>query len=78
MTRRDPHSYNDDAQVETESFAQNAEPDLYCGIGGSANMYGRVFSSETGAAAGANYQKNMDYYTQLAKLQFASGVQRTG
>lgn len=63
--------------IETESFAQNAEPDLYRGIGGSANMYGRVFSSETGAVAGANYVNDMDYYTQLAYLQFASGVQRT-
>ena len=33
--------------VETESFAQAAELDLYRGMSGSANMYGRKFSSET-------------------------------
>lgn len=63
--------------VETESFAQSADVDLYRGILGSANMYGRTFSSETGAVSGANYQYDMDYWTQLAYLQFAEGVSRT-
>ena len=63
--------------IETESFAQSADVDLYRGILGSANMYGRTFSSETGAVSGANYQYNMDYWTQLAYLQFAEGVSRT-
>ncbi|MFV0399291.1 MAG: glycosyl hydrolase [Oscillospiraceae bacterium] len=63
--------------IETESFAQVADADLYRGILGSANMYGRVFSSETGAVAKHNYYYNMDDWTQLCYLQFAEGVSRT-
>ncbi len=70
-----PARYLDD--VETESFAQAADIDLYRGMLGSANMYGRIFSSETGAVPGRNYYYNMDDWTQLCLLQFAGGVSRT-
>ena len=70
-----PARYLDD--VETESFAQAADVDLYRGMLGSANMYGRIFSSETGAVPGRNYYYNMDDWTQLCLLQFAGGVSRT-
>ena len=63
--------------IETESFAQTAEVDLYRGESGSANMYGRLFSSETGAVHGHNYYYNMDTWTQLCNLQFAEGINRT-
>ena len=63
--------------IETESFAQVADIDLYRGILGSANMYGRPFSSETGAVRYGNYLFNMDDWTQLCYLQFAGGISRT-
>ncbi len=63
--------------IETESFAQTADVDLYRGMLGAANFYGRPFSSETGAVYGHNYYYNMDTWTQLCWLQFAEGVVRT-
>lgn len=63
--------------IETESFAQTADVDLYRGLSGSANMYGRIFSSETGAVFGHNYYYNMDTWTCLCFLQFSEGVNRT-
>lgn len=63
--------------VETESYAQNADIDLYRGMLGSANMYGRLFSSETGAVHGHNYVFDMDTWTQLCYIQFAEGINRT-
>ena len=63
--------------IETESFAQVADVDLYRAMLGSAHMYNRPFSSETGAVDGGNYVFNMDDWTQLCLLQFAAGVNRT-
>jgi hypothetical protein len=63
--------------VETESYAQCGEIDLYRNMLGSANMYAKPFSSETGAVRRRNYYYNMDDWTQLAYLQFAVGVVRT-
>ncbi|WP_327672842.1 MULTISPECIES: glycosyl hydrolase [unclassified Streptomyces] len=63
--------------VETETFAQNGDLDVYRGMLGSAHMYGRPFSSETGAVGGRNYYYDMDYWTRIAYLQFAGGVNRT-
>lgn len=63
--------------IETESFAQVADIDLFRGMSGAAHMYGRTFSSETGAVRGRNYYYNMDDWTQLCYLQFAEGVSRT-
>ncbi len=63
--------------IETESYAQNADVDLYRGLLGSANMYGRLFSSETGAVPGRNYYYGMEDWTNLCCLQFVNGVNRT-
>ncbi|MBE2320727.1 hypothetical protein DVA67_032510 [Solirubrobacter sp. CPCC 204708] len=62
--------------VETETFAHNGDLDTYRGMLGSAHMYNRPFSSETGAVGGRNYYYDMDYWTQLSYLQFAGGVNR--
>lgn len=63
--------------VEIESFAQLADIDLFRGLSGSAHMYNRPFSSETGALYARNYYYNMDDWTQLCWLQFAEGINRT-
>ncbi len=63
--------------IETESFAQVSDIDLFRGQSGSANMYGRPFSSETGAIYAYNYYFGMDEWTQLCWLQFAEGINRT-
>lgn len=63
--------------IETETFAQTADIDLYRGMLGAANYYGRPFSSETGAVGGHNYYFNMDTWTQVCYLQFVMGVVRT-
>lgn len=75
--------------VEVESFAQNGDVDLYRGLLGSANVYGRTYSSETGAyeigyepetgkvLTGYNFIFDMDFWSQLTQLQFAAGVSRT-
>ncbi|NSL43360.1 hypothetical protein HO151_03945 [Streptomyces sp. 8P21H-1] len=63
--------------VETETFAHNGDLDVYRGMLGSAHMYGRPFSSETGAVGGHNYYYDMDYWTRLSYLQFVGGVNRT-
>lgn len=63
--------------IETESFAQLADVDLFRGMSGAAHMYGRPFSSESGAVFARNYYYNMDQWTQLCWLQFAEGVNRT-
>lgn len=70
-----PAKYLDD--VETETYAQNGDVDLYRGLLGSANMYDLPFSSETGAVFGRNYHYNADYFTRISYLQFAMGVNRT-
>ena len=63
--------------IETESFAMSANIDLYRNELGSANMYNRRFSSETGAVPGRNYYYDMYDWTQLVYLQFVNGVNRT-
>ena len=63
--------------IETETFAQTADVDLYRGMLGAANFYNRPFSSETGAVGGHNYYYNMDTWTQVCYLQFVMGVVRT-
>ncbi len=63
--------------IETESYAQVADLDLFRGMFGSANFYNRLFSSETGAVRNRNYYYNIEDYTQLCYLQFAGGVNRT-
>lgn len=62
--------------VETETIEFSGEFDLLRGMLGGANMYGRPFSSETGATFGRNYWYDTDYFTQLSYLYFANGVSR--
>lgn len=63
--------------VETETFAHNGDLDVYRGLLGSAHMYDRLLSSETGAVGGRTYYYDMDHWTQISYLQFAGGVSRT-
>nr|WP_300050499.1 glycosyl hydrolase [uncultured Nocardioides sp.] len=62
--------------IETETFAHNGDLDVYRGLVGSAHMYDRPFSSETGAVGGRNMFYNMDHWTQIALMQMAGGVNR--
>ena len=63
--------------IETESFSEVSDVDLFRGQSGAANMYGHLFSSETGAVKGYNYYFTMDSWTCLCYLQFSEGVNRT-
>ncbi len=62
--------------VETESLEFASQIDSYRGLAGTAHIYNRLFSSETGATL-ANYKKPLDFYTQIIYTQFAAGVART-
>jgi hypothetical protein len=62
--------------VETESLEFASQIDSYRGLAGTAHIYNRLFSSETGATL-ANYKKPIDFYTQIIFTQFAAGVART-
>lgn len=62
--------------IETESLEFASQIDSYRGLAGTAHIYNRLFSSETGATL-ANYKKPLDFYTQIIFTQFASGVART-
>lgn len=63
--------------VETESLEFGNELDSYRGLAGAAHVYGKRYSSETGAEAFSNYVRNSNYYRQMIYLQFASGIQKT-
>ena len=58
--------------VETESLEFASQIDSYRGLAGTAHIYNRLFSSETGATL-ANYKKPIDFYTQIIYTQFAAG-----
>jgi hypothetical protein len=62
--------------IETESleFAGQIEP--YRSLAGAAHIFGKPYSSETGATK-LNYQMGLDFYTQIIYTQFAAGVTRT-
>lgn len=62
--------------IETETFAHNGDLDVYRGLAGSAHMYDRPFSSETGAVGGRTMYYNQDHWTQIALMQLAGGVNR--
>lgn len=62
--------------VETESLEFASQIDSYRGLAGTAHMYGRQFSSETGANL-YNYMLGLDFYTQILFTQFAAGVSKT-
>ena len=62
--------------VETESLEFCSQIDSYRGLAGTAHIYGRLFSSETGATL-LNYRMPLDFYQQIIFTQFAAGVART-
>lgn len=62
--------------VETESLEFASQIDSYRGLAGTAHIYNRLYSSETGATL-ANYKKTLSFYTQIIYTQFAAGVART-
>lgn len=63
--------------VETESLEFNTELDSYRSQAGAAHLYGKTYSSETGALADDNYNRSHSYFRQMFYTQFASGIQRT-
>lgn len=69
-----PGKYVDD--VETESLEFASQIDSYRGMAGTAHVYDRLFSSETGATM-MNYKLPMDFFTQIIYTQFAAGVTKT-
>ncbi|MCC8138976.1 MAG: hypothetical protein LIO67_01560 [Lachnospiraceae bacterium] len=62
--------------LETESLEFTSQIDSYRNMAGSAHIYGKIFSSETGATQ-MNYMKGLEFYTQIIYTQFAVGVSRT-
>ena len=63
--------------VETESLEFGTELDMFRLQAGATHLYGKTYSSETGAMWYENYWYNNEYYRQLFYTQFASGIQRT-
>lgn len=63
--------------VETESLEFNTELDSYRSQAGAAHLYGKTYSSETGALADDNYNRSHSYFRQMFYTQFAAGIQRT-
>ena len=62
--------------IETESLEFASQIDSYRGLAGAAHVYGRTYSSETGATL-KNYMMGLDFYTQIIFTQFAAGVTKT-
>lgn len=69
-----PGKYVDD--VETESLEFASQIDSYRGLAGTAHVYNRLFSSETGATL-ENYKLPLNFYNQIIYTQFAAGVTKT-
>jgi hypothetical protein len=69
-----PGKYVDGIETESVEFASQIEP--YRNLSGPAHLYGRLYSSETGATM-MNYRMGLDFYTQIIYTQFAAGVART-
>ena len=63
--------------METESLEFGAELEMFRNQAGATHLYGKTYSSETGAILGSNYWYNNNYYRQIFYTQFSSGVQRT-
>ncbi len=62
--------------IETESLEFASQIDAYRGLAGTAHLYNRLFSSETGATL-FNYMLGLDFYTQIIYTQFAAGINKT-
>jgi hypothetical protein len=69
-----PGKYVDGIETESLEFASQIEP--YRNLAGPAHLFGKLYSSETGATM-LNYQMGLDFYTQIIYTQFAAGVART-
>ncbi len=69
-----PGKYVDGIETESLEFASQIES--YRNLAGSAHIYGRTYSSETGATL-LNYMMGLDFYTQIIFTQFAAGVTKT-
>jgi hypothetical protein len=69
-----PGKYVDGIETESLEFASQIEP--YRNLAGPARLFGKLYSSETGATM-LNYQMGLDFYTQIIYTQFAAGVART-
>jgi hypothetical protein len=69
-----PGKYVDGIETESLEFASQIEP--FRSLAGPAHLFGRLYSSETGATM-LNYQMGLDFYTQIIYTQFAAGVART-
>lgn len=63
--------------VETESLALGSEIESYRNQAGGVHLFGKTYSSETGAVKFGLYNKSYDFYMQIFQTQFASGIQRT-
>lgn len=70
----EPGKYVDDVETESLEFASQIE--CYRGMAGTAHIYDKIYSSETGANM-MNYKMGLDFYTQIIYTQFAAGVTRT-
>lgn len=63
--------------VEAESMEFANELDMYRGQAGAAHLFGKRYSSETGAWVSSNYRYNNLYYRQIFYMQFAAGISKT-
>ncbi len=69
-----PGKYVDGIETESLEFASQIES--YRALAGPAHIYGRTYSSETGATL-LNYMMGLDFYNQIIYTQFAAGVTKT-
>ena len=63
--------------VETESLEYSDQIDSFRVLAGASHVYGRRYSSETGAGSPTNYMFPQDRFLQIINTQFASGIQHT-
>lgn len=63
--------------VETESLDFASQIDSFRELAGAAHVYGRRYSSETGALSGQNYLHGQEKFMEIINSQFASGVSHT-
>lgn len=69
-----PGKYVDGIEGESLDFA--SQLDAYRSMAGSAFLFNKIYSSETGAHR-HNYMMGLDFYNQIIFTQFAAGVSRT-
>ena len=62
--------------IETESLEFGAQIDAYRLLAGPAHLFGKQYSSETGATT-RNYMLDHRFYDQIIATQLAAGITRT-